>query len=168
MSDHRSSKKDHRTGATLPSRPYDTGPYYYTSNSINTNRQVGDVAVREVETEALRAHQRRQIGRFLKGPIPLDDIAAAARLPGAALAVFLAAHHRAALTRNVRVTLPRGLMEEFGISRDAKARALRHLASADLIQIEYRKGRPVVVTLCDRRCEFYEKSPSDHSGDCNE
>ena len=106
-----------------------------------------NIPVREVLTDALRGYERRAQGRFLKGPIPLQDIALAARLPGQALPVYLAIHHRAALTRNNSVTLPKGLLEQFGISRDSKARSLRALERASLVTVERRKGRTARVTL---------------------
>jgi 5-methylcytosine-specific restriction protein A len=45
---------------------------------------------REVQTGALRDYEKRTQGQFLKGPISLQPIALAARLPGKALAVYLA------------------------------------------------------------------------------
>jgi hypothetical protein len=106
-----------------------------------------NIPVREVRTDALRAHERRAQGRFLKGPIPLQPIALAAQLPGQALAVYITIHHRAALTRNNSVTLPKGLMEQFGVSRDSKARSLHALENACLISVERRKGRTARITL---------------------
>ncbi len=116
----------------------------YTSVS---RTEIDDVRVVEVETGALDAARRRRAGRFLKGPIPLNDIALAARLPGAALPVFLAVHHQVALTRQPRVRLPRALMAELDVSKDGKARALRHLESAGLVRVERNRGRQPVVTL---------------------
>jgi hypothetical protein len=101
----------------------------------------------EIETEALRRTRARHRGRFLKGPIPFRQLAAAARLPGQALALFLAAHHQTALTRRTMVTLPSGLLTELGISRDAKARGLRQLEDAGLIRVERSIGRAARVGL---------------------
>jgi DNA-binding MarR family transcriptional regulator len=105
------------------------------------------IPVREVPTTALRNYQQRIQGRFLKGPIPLPDIAEAAKLPGQALGVYLAIHHRAALTRSDSVTLPKELLEQFGVSRDSKARSLRALEMASLIAVERGKGRTARITL---------------------
>lgn len=102
---------------------------------------------REVEIAVLRPYRERTPGRFLKGPIPLDPIARAARLPGQALAVYLAIHHRVALTRSETVTLPKGLLEQFGISRDSKARSLHALETMFLITVERTKGRTARITL---------------------
>jgi DNA-binding MarR family transcriptional regulator len=106
-----------------------------------------NIPVREVLTDALRDYERRAKDRFLKGPIPLQLIALAARLPGQALAVYLAIHHRAALTRSDSVTLPKSLIEQFGVSRDAKARALHALEEASLVVVERVNGRSARVTL---------------------
>jgi DNA-binding transcriptional ArsR family regulator len=106
-----------------------------------------DVIVREVITAAVLGHDKRVQGRFLKGPIPLKQLTLAARLPGQALAAYLAIHHRAALTRLASVTLPKALMTQFGVSRDAKARALRALEEASLVTVERVNGRSARVTL---------------------
>jgi DNA-binding MarR family transcriptional regulator len=138
---------DRRARATLVARQRETGPYYYLSSSSVSDRAVANIPAVEVETEALRAAHRRRTNRFLKGPILLAEIAAAARLPGQALAVLLAVYHRAAISRDSRVRLPRGLMQEFGVTKDAKARALRQLEAAGLIRVERRTGRAAVVEL---------------------
>ena len=52
----------------------------------------------EVETGLLHQSRIRRAERFLKGPIRMREIAAAAQLPGQALALLLAIHHRTALT----------------------------------------------------------------------
>lgn len=111
-------------------------------NQIETNE-------REVETGWSRQRSQRIQGRFLRGPISLAQLSAAAKLPGQALSVYLAVHHQSALTRRARVVLPRSLMSQLGISRDAKSRALRQLADAGLIEIESARGRTTRVKLSD-------------------
>jgi hypothetical protein len=91
--------------------------------------------------------QPRPTRRFLKGPIPWIAICAAARLPGQALAVFVAVHHRATLTGNASVTLPKNLLAELGVSRDAKARALHALEEASLVAVERGSGRSARIRL---------------------
>jgi DNA-binding MarR family transcriptional regulator len=138
---------DLRAGATPASRGRDTGPSYYKSNSSRSASLDDDIVAIEVETAALRQAQARRARRFLKGPIPMPDIATAARLPGQALAVFLAVYHRTALTREPGVRLPRALMQELGVTKDAKARALRLLEAAGLIHVERSPGRQPNITL---------------------
>ena len=70
-----------------------------------------------VETKWTRSGRKRRRDRFLKGPIPLDKIAAAAKLPGAALLVFLLAKYRADVTGSANVTLPVKLRDEMACQK---------------------------------------------------
>jgi len=101
----------------------------------------------EIETDVLRGSRARREGRFLKGPIPLFDIGAAARLPGKVLTIFLAVHHQTALTGKPAVTLPKSLLQDLGISKDAKARAVAALEAAGLIEVVRASGCAVRVGL---------------------
>jgi hypothetical protein len=106
-----------------------------------------NATVREIEAGALLAYKQRVQGQFLRGPIPLDTLATASGLPGQALAVLLLIHYRVAVTRSDWVTLPKGLLERFGVSRDSKARALHALEKSSLIAVERGCGRAARVTL---------------------
>lgn len=86
-------------------------------------------------------------GRFLKGPIPLEPLAEASRLPGKALAVYIALRHRCDLEGKSTVSLPAALLRSFGVDKDAKTRALRVLEQAGLIQVERTTGRAARITL---------------------
>jgi len=123
----------------VPSNNESYKDIFFNSNIGNTER--------EIETEVSRGFKRRHKGRFLKGPIPMPLIAAAAKLPGQSLALYLAVHHQTALAGKQQVTLPSGLLVEMGINRDAKARGLRHLENAGLIRVERVRGRSVRVSL---------------------
>jgi hypothetical protein len=101
----------------------------------------------EIETSWSRSRKARIAGRFLKGPIPLSLIAKAAKLPGQSLTVLLAIYHQTALTGNVFVTLPKGLMTELGVSRDGKARALHSLETAAIVTVERCRGRTARVKM---------------------
>lgn|SRR5450631_762800 len=136
-----------RISATVPSHqrePVSSNNESY--NDIYYNSIVSPLE-KEIETEVSRQSKVRHKGRFLKGPIPMHLIARAAKLPGQALALYLAVHHQTALTGKALVTLPSALLTELGISRDAKARGLRHLEQASLIRIERSCGRSVRVGL---------------------
>jgi DNA polymerase family A len=76
-----------------------------------------------------------------------DACVASALLQNKIQSVYLAIHHRAALTRSDSVTLPKGLLEQFGVSRDSKARALHALEAASLIFVERGRGRTARITL---------------------
>lgn len=86
-------------------------------------------------------------GHFLKGPIPLEWLCTAARLPGRALHVGVLVWFRAGLTRSDTVHLPSALLAACGIDRDAKARALRALERAGLVTVRRSHGRAPDITL---------------------
>ena len=105
----------------------------------------------EIETDWSRAKRARVQGRFLKGPIPFTRLCPAAKLPGRALNVFVAICHQTDLTQKEWVTLPKGLLCDLGVSRDAKSRALAHLHGAGLIEVRNARGKPSRVRLSDAR-----------------
>jgi len=148
-----------RTSATPPSHPRDTGSSNYKSYSLISyyrshprdplGEMTGEV---EVATRVSRARPRPTVP-FLKGPIPLAPLAVAARLPGKALALYVALQHRCDLEGKSTVTLPAALLRDFGVGRDTKARALRTLEDAGLIRVKRTTGRTARITLDERsRC----------------
>jgi hypothetical protein len=86
---------------------------------------------------------------FLKGPIPLSWLAAAARLPGRSLHVGLAIWCAAGRQRTHQVTLPNIDAGTFGLSRNTKYRALQWLEGAGLISVERKIGRAPIVTVLE-------------------
>src|SRR4051812_10771149 len=156
---HRTSsrKRDahRRADATPPPRLRDTGSSYNISSSTTSSSTYAPVDASqeikefEVETEASRRRSKPK-GRFLKGPIPLHVITTAAQLPGKALALYLAVQHRRDLGGRSTVTVPAALLREFGISRDAKARALRYLEEAGLVRVKRQVGGTAQITLTTR------------------
>jgi hypothetical protein len=90
-------------------------------------------------------------GKFLKGPLLLDELLPVARMPGKALAVWLLIRHRTDVNRGDWSTLPQRILREWGIGKDAKADALRRLEQAGLIKIERPKGYMLKVKLISRR-----------------
>jgi DNA-binding MarR family transcriptional regulator len=141
----------HRASAKVPSRRCDTGSYIYKSPIQFHDSSVAEIPAVEVETAALLQARQCRAGRFLKGPILMRDIAVAAKLPGKALAVLIAARHRIDMTRSAAVRLPARLMFELGVSKDAKARALRQLETAGLVTVERKQGRSPVITITQER-----------------
>jgi DNA-binding transcriptional ArsR family regulator len=108
------------------------------------------VIEREIETAFSRRRKfsrQPHRGEFLKGPIPMAALDTAARLPGKALAVYLAIQHRAALTGGDQVTLPAARLAAMGVSKDAKSRALTALEAADLITLDRASGRAARIRL---------------------
>ena len=111
-----------------------------------------DVSETEVETVWLKEHRRKNVSRFLKGPIPLTALQNAARLPGKTLALYLAIRHRADLEHSTAVSLPTAYLAVWGISKDAKRRAIIALEQAGLIQIAARRpGHSVKIAIVAER-----------------
>jgi hypothetical protein len=90
-------------------------------------------------------------GAFLKGPLLLDEWMPVARMPGKALALWLAIRYRCDVNRGNWATLPQKLLKECGIGKDARADALRRLEQAGLIKVERPKGYMLRVKLIPRR-----------------
>jgi len=89
--------------------------------------------------------------KFLKGPVPLGWLAAAGCLPGKSLQVGVVLWFLAGLKKNRTIALPNKLLELFGVSRNAKYRAVRWLEDADLITVEHRSSRNPTITLLRAR-----------------
>jgi hypothetical protein len=87
--------------------------------------------------------------KFLKGPIPLDWLSTAARLPGKSLHVAIAIWFTASLAKSATVPLSNIAGLPFGLDRNAKYRALQWLEEAGLISVERKLGRAPVVTLLE-------------------
>lgn len=103
------------------------------------------IPAREFQTDARKRRNRR----FIRGPLPWSQLCTASRLPGKAVVVWLLLHHRSRLRRQREVTLPNGMLAEFGVDRSAKARALRDLECAGLVWINRVQGQSPRVTLVE-------------------
>ncbi len=89
-------------------------------------------------------------GEFIKGPIPLAWLSAAARLPGKApLAVGLAIWFEAGRRRSNEFILTTAILNRFGVHRKAKYKALSELEHARLIRVYRKPRRNPVVTILD-------------------
>ena len=104
----------------------------------------------EVQTATLRRLEARRAQHYLRGPIRMADIQAATKLGGSCLAVLLAIHHRQVVTKQEAVTLPSGLLSNFGIDKSAKRRALQRLELAKLITVKRIPGKTAVIKLTAR------------------
>ena len=91
----------------------------------------------------------RLTGRFLKGPIPMRWLARALHVgAGSGLGVGIVLWHLSGLKHNEKTILLSNVeVERWGISRQAKWRALVALERAGLIVIERRGARSPMVTL---------------------
>ena len=97
--------------------------------------------------------------KFLKGPIPLDWLSTAARLPGKSLHVAIAIWFTASLAKSATVPLSNIAGLPFGLDRNAKYRAMAWLEKTGLICVERRLGRSPVVTVLELKAE-----PADDAG----
>ena len=90
-------------------------------------------------------------GGFLKGPVPLDWLTSAGRLPHQALQVGVLLWVEAGIRRNKTITfcLVRG--EAMGLGEYTTRRALRQLQAAGLVSIARKPGRGLEVTILDVR-----------------
>ena len=86
---------------------------------------------------------------FLKGPVPLPWLTAAARLPGKSLHTGVALWYASGVVRSRRIALSNVAGGRFGLDRNAKYRALEWLERAGLITVERQLGRAPVVTILE-------------------
>ena len=84
---------------------------------------------------------------FIKGPLPLPWMQAAARLPGRTLQVALALWYLAGLKKVNTVRLTTKPLADMGVSRDAKYDALSRLEAAGLVSVQRQPGQAPLVTL---------------------
>ena len=79
--------------------------------------------------------------RFLKGPIPLDWLTAAARLPGKAINVGIALWWLAGMSKTGVLKLTRQSQLALNTSKDAERDGLRRLQQAGLIELTAHPGQ---------------------------
>jgi hypothetical protein len=103
-------------------------------------------------------------GRFIKGPIYLNWLLRAARLPGRApVLIALALLYKSGVQQDdsipIKVTNP--LAEEFGVARKRKYTALKALEKAGLIRVEQGVKKSPKVTILKVETEA---TPSSKAG----
>jgi hypothetical protein len=82
---------------------------------------------------------------FLKGPIPMTWLNAAAKLPGKTLNVGIAIWWLAGMSKNTSFKITGKALDQLGVSRDAASDALKRLEDHGLILIKRSAGhRPTV------------------------
>ena len=86
-------------------------------------------------------------GKFISFPVAWLKLVLPYTKSGTQLAVALVLQRRRFLHRSRIFSLPNKELEELGISRFTKSRALAGLESAGLIKTNRKPGRAVVVTL---------------------
>lgn len=93
---------------------------------------------------------RPQDGRhFLKGPIPLDWLEIASRLPGRSLHVGIALWFLGGMHKSRVIPLSNHTSRRFGLDRNSKYRGLDWLEQAGLISVKRTSGCAPIVTIND-------------------
>jgi hypothetical protein len=108
---------------------------------------VPGILERHVPTATTAALSLRQSTRYLRSPIPLAWLQAAACLPGRALHVGLALWYLIGVTRSTTVQLSSVRLAGLGVDRSAKRRALTALVDAGLITMDQVPGRNPMITV---------------------
>jgi DNA-binding transcriptional ArsR family regulator len=110
--------------------------------------RLGHEAVRSAATTNRRARRCSAIsGQFIAGPVDVAWVLRASRLGVKALLVGLLLWHLKGLRRSVTVLVSNLMAVKWGITPDAKGRALRKLEKAGLIAVERQGKRSPRVTL---------------------
>lgn len=102
---------------------------------------------KRLQTSLRRVPRASKGQRFLRGPIPLDWLSAAAGLPGKSLHVGLALWLEAGFRNSAVVPLSNLTGRYFGLDRNAKYRGLDWLEQAGLISVERKLGRAPIVAI---------------------
>jgi len=85
---------------------------------------------------------------FLKGPVPLDWLMIASKLPGKSCQVGNVLWYLAGLNNSVpTIKLTQTILNKFGINRHCKYRALQSLEQAKLITLNRIHGKNPTVTI---------------------
>ncbi len=84
---------------------------------------------------------------FLKGPIPLTWLSAAAVLPGKALNVALAIRWVSDMSKAAEIHVTKAALQRFGLSVDAYRDGLKRLEQAGLVGVVRRTGQRARVRL---------------------
>ena len=84
---------------------------------------------------------------FLKGPIPLPWLSAAAALPGKALNVALAIRWVSDISKAAEIHVTKVALHHFGLSEDAYRDGLKRLEQAGLVAVVRKAGQRARVRL---------------------
>jgi len=112
------------------------------------------IPVREIGTKRLRfdASSRTLVAAFdkklfLKGPIPITWLSAAASLPGKALHLGVALWWLQGMSKTPHIKVTKKALHFFALSRDATRDGLVSLENKGLIRVQRRPGQRPMVWL---------------------
>ena len=109
------------------------------------------VASPKVAAKGVDQKEKKKIlGEFLKGPIPLLWLTAAAQLSGkATIAVGLAIWFESGRRKSNEVKLTSAILQRFAVKRKSKYSALKSLEDAGLIHVRREPRKNPVVTILE-------------------
>jgi len=99
----------------------------------------------DVTTGTLVVSPKKEL--FLRGPIPLEWLGEAARLPGKTLNVAIALWWLHGMTKGKPFKLTRKALDILNVKRDAAGAGLTRLEKAGLIQVDRKPGQRPTVTI---------------------
>ena len=100
---------------------------------------------------------RKPYKSFIKGPIPLEWVQAAARLPGRSLQVGLVLWYLAGVRRSKQGPISYTVAHHFGLSRHTVYRGLAQLKEANLIAVSRKPGRRLGFALIEEAAFVTER-----------
>lgn len=102
-----------------------------------------------LDTSVSLAKAANKSKMFLSGPIKWIWLVKAARLAGKSLQVAVAIRHQCKLEKRNNISFGNTFLEEMGVNRDAKRRALAELETAGLITVHRETGKNPIVTIIE-------------------
>ena len=122
---------------------------------IKTNRGVGDAVIPATrlqyskEAKVFAKTTPASGNLFVKGPIPLDWISAAASLPGKCLNVAISIQWLAGMCDGKPFKLTAKALRSLHVSDDTARDCLRRMERAGLLQVERKPGQRPVIQIRD-------------------
>lgn len=101
------------------------------------------------EARPRQPNRHRVQGRFIKGPLSLDQLIVAANLGGKCLSALLALLFVSSIKKTMSVQASPKVLREFGVNRHSFYRALYKLETAGLISARRRRGKSALVVLLE-------------------
>lgn len=98
-------------------------------------------------TQGLGFSKAKQVSLFIKGPIPMDWISTAAKLPGKAIQVALALYWMGGMNPQKQFKITRRALVLFNVSDDAYRDALLRMEAAKLIKVSRCPGQRALVEI---------------------
>jgi hypothetical protein len=107
-----------------------------------------DNKIPEINITPKKVYEKKR-ERFLKGPIPMPWLIAAANLPGKALHIATALWFWSGIKRSTTFDLPLNTIRDMGVSRQTCYAQLKAMEKAGLLSIQSRSGKKPAITLIE-------------------